>query len=177
MESNGKSIDRQGNYAELATSPIVWGGSGTNGQHSFYQLIHQGTTKIPCIFMAPTIPLNPFDDHHKILFSNFLAQTEALMNGKSDEEVLKDLEKQKISNDVIEKLRSTDLDDEEMLKDYCIGTTRKVYFVKDWTDLHQFLRSIKYYHSGKVVMNFRIGRYRLSSVDNTWRFFLLRGVR
>ena len=104
MESNGKSIDRQGYYAELNTAPIVWGEPGTNGQHSFYQLIHQGTTKVPCIFMAPAIPLNPLDEHHKVLFSNFLAQSEALMKGKSDEEVLEELHRQKLSKDTIEKL-------------------------------------------------------------------------
>jgi len=104
MESNGKSIDRQGYYTELTTSPIVWGEPGTNGQHSFYQLIHQGTTKMPCIFMAPAIPLNDLDDHHKVLFSNFLAQSEALMKGKTDEEVLDELQRQKLPKETIEKL-------------------------------------------------------------------------
>jgi glucose-6-phosphate isomerase len=88
----------------LATSPIVWGEPGTNGQHSFYQLIHQGTTKIPCIFMAPAIPLNDLDEHHKVLFSNFLAQSEALMKGKTDEEVLSEMQRQKLSKETIEKL-------------------------------------------------------------------------
>jgi len=104
MESNGKSIDREGYYAELTTAPIVWGEPGTNGQHSFYQLIHQGTTKIPCIFMAPAIPLNDLDEHHKVLFSNFLAQSEALMKGKTDEDVLKELQRQKLPKEIIEKL-------------------------------------------------------------------------
>jgi len=104
MESNGKSIDRQGYFTELNTSPIVWGEPGTNGQHSFYQLIHQGTTKIPCIFMAPAISLNNLDDHHKVLFSNFLAQSEALMKGKTDEEVLIELQQQKLPKERIEKL-------------------------------------------------------------------------
>jgi glucose-6-phosphate isomerase len=104
MESNGKSIDRQGYYAELTTAPIVWGEPGTNGQHSFYQLIHQGTTKVPCIFMAPAIPLNPWDEHHKVLFSNFLAQSQALMKGKTDEEALSELQHQKLPKETIEKL-------------------------------------------------------------------------
>ena len=104
MESNGKSIDRQGYYAELTTAPIIWGEPGTNGQHSFYQLIHQGTTKIPCVFMAPAVPLNDLDNHHKMLFSNFLAQSEALMKGKTDEEVLDELQHQKLPKETIEKL-------------------------------------------------------------------------
>jgi glucose-6-phosphate isomerase len=104
MESNGKSIDRQGYYAELSTSPVVWGEPGTNGQHSFYQLIHQGTNKIPCIFMAPAIPLNDWDEHHKILISNFLAQTEALMNGKSEEVVLEELKNQNLTKEAITKI-------------------------------------------------------------------------
>ena len=104
MESNGKTIDRQGYFTELTTSPIVWGEPGTNGQHSFYQLIHQGTTKIPCIFMTAAIPLNDLDEHHKVLFSNFLAQSEALMKGKTDEEVLNELQRQKLPKETIEKL-------------------------------------------------------------------------
>jgi len=104
MESNGKSVDRQGYYAELNTAPILWGEPGTNGQHSFYQLIHQGTTKVPCIFMAPAIPLNPLDEHHKVLFSNFLAQSEALMKGKSDEDALEEMQRQKLPKATIEKL-------------------------------------------------------------------------
>jgi glucose-6-phosphate isomerase len=104
MESNGKTIDRQGCYAELATSPIVWGEPGTNGQHSFYQLIHQGTTKIPCIFMASASPLNDLDNHHKVLFSNFLAQSEALMKGKTDEAVLSELIHQKLPKETVDKL-------------------------------------------------------------------------
>ncbi len=81
MESNGKYIDRNGDKVTYATGPVIWGEPGTNGQHAFYQLIHQGTQLIPCDFIAPAISHNPVGDHHKILLSNFFAQTEALMNG------------------------------------------------------------------------------------------------
>lgn len=87
MESNGKSIDRNGEEVEYQTGPIIWGEPGTNGQHAFYQLIHQGTALIPCDFIAPAQSHNPIGDHHVKLLSNFFAQTEALMNGKSEEEV------------------------------------------------------------------------------------------
>ena len=83
MESNGKYIDRSGNKVSYRTGPIIWGEPGTNGQHAFYQLIHQGTAMIPCDFIAPSISHNPIGDHHHKLLSNFFAQTEALMNGKS----------------------------------------------------------------------------------------------
>jgi glucose-6-phosphate isomerase len=88
MESNGKSVDRNGRAVTYATGPVVWGEPGTNGQHAFYQLIHQGTTLIPCDFIAPAISHNPIGDHHQKLLSNFFAQTEALMNGKSRKELL-----------------------------------------------------------------------------------------
>ncbi len=91
MESNGKSIDRNGEKVNYQTGPIIWGEPGTNGQHAFYQLIHQGTKLIPCDFIAPAISQNPIGDHHEILLSNFFAQTEALMNGKSRKEVEKEL--------------------------------------------------------------------------------------
>jgi glucose-6-phosphate isomerase len=91
MESNGKSVDRNGEAVEYATGPIVWGEPGTNGQHAFYQLIHQGTSIIPCDFIAPAISHNPIGDHHVKLLSNFFAQTEALMNGKTEEEVENEL--------------------------------------------------------------------------------------
>ncbi len=81
MESNGKSVDRNGNSVTYATGPVIWGEPGTNGQHAFYQLIHQGTVMIPCDFIAPAISHNPTGDHHTKLLSNFFAQTEALMNG------------------------------------------------------------------------------------------------
>jgi glucose-6-phosphate isomerase len=87
MESNGKQIDRSGKEVNYATGPIIWGEPGTNGQHSFYQLIHQGTHLIPCDFIAPAISHNPSGDHHEKLMSNFFAQTEALMNGKTKEEL------------------------------------------------------------------------------------------
>ncbi|HSK11891.1 MAG TPA: glucose-6-phosphate isomerase [Phnomibacter sp.] len=86
MESNGKSVDRNGVRVNYTTGPIIWGEPGTNGQHAFYQLIHQGTQIIPCDFIAPAISHNPIGDHHKKLLSNFFAQTEALMNGKTEEE-------------------------------------------------------------------------------------------
>lgn len=91
MESNGKSVDRQGNEVTYQTGPIIWGEPGTNGQHAFYQLIHQGTKLIPCDFIIPAISHNPVGEHHLILLSNFFAQTEALMKGKTREEVLKEL--------------------------------------------------------------------------------------
>lgn len=88
MESNGKYVSRNGDKVNYSTGPIIWGEPGTNGQHSFYQLIHQGTHLIPCDFIAPAISHNPLGDHHEKLLSNFFAQTEALMNGKSKEEVM-----------------------------------------------------------------------------------------
>ena len=91
MESNGKSIDRSGRPVAYETGPIIWGEPGTNGQHAFYQLIHQGTRLIPADFLAPAISHNPIGEHHEILLSNFFAQTEALMAGKGKEEVLADL--------------------------------------------------------------------------------------
>jgi glucose-6-phosphate isomerase len=87
MESNGKYVDRNGNKVAYQTGPIIWGEPGTNGQHAFYQLIHQGTRTIPCDFIAPALSHNPTGDHHIKLLSNFFAQTEALMNGKTAEEV------------------------------------------------------------------------------------------
>ena len=93
MESNGKHIDRNGKAVDYETGPIIWGEPGTNGQHAFYQLIHQGTRLIPCDFIATAQSLNPLGNHHPILLSNFFAQTEALMNGKSEEEVVRELRK------------------------------------------------------------------------------------
>lgn len=93
MESNGKNVDRNGNAVEYETGPVIWGEPGTNGQHAFYQLIHQGRRLIPCDFIAPAQSLNPMGEHHPILLSNFFAQTEALMNGKSEEEVTAELVK------------------------------------------------------------------------------------
>ncbi|MFJ5339563.1 glucose-6-phosphate isomerase [Pectobacterium sp. CHL-2024] len=87
MESNGKSADRNGNPVDYQTGPIIWGEPGTNGQHAFYQLIHQGTKLVPCDFIAPAVSHNPLSDHHSKLLSNFFAQTEALAFGKSREVV------------------------------------------------------------------------------------------
>ncbi|MGF1548892.1 MAG: glucose-6-phosphate isomerase [Thiotrichales bacterium] len=83
MESNGKSVDRQGRAVDYHTGPVIWGQPGTNGQHAFYQLIHQGTRLIPCDFLAPIESHNPIGEHHRILLSNFFAQTEALMRGRT----------------------------------------------------------------------------------------------
>lgn len=91
MESNGKSVDRNGNILNYASGPVIWGEPGTNGQHAFYQLIHQGTLMIPCDFIAPAISHNPLGDHHEKLLTNFFAQTEALMNGKTAEEASAEL--------------------------------------------------------------------------------------
>jgi glucose-6-phosphate isomerase len=104
MESNGKFVDRNGEEVDYATSPIVWGEPGTNGQHSFYQLIHQGTSLIPSTFMAAAKPLNEMEDHHRKLLSNFFAQTEAMMNGKSSAEAEEELRAQGKSDAEIEKL-------------------------------------------------------------------------
>jgi glucose-6-phosphate isomerase len=87
MESNGKSVDRNGKKVTYQTGPILWGEPGTNGQHAFYQLIHQGTKMIPCDFMAPAISHNPIGDHHPKLLANFFAQTGALMMGKTAAQV------------------------------------------------------------------------------------------
>lgn len=87
MESNGKSVDIQGNSVDYQTGPIIWGQTGTNGQHAFYQLIHQGTKLIPCDFLVPATSYHDLPDHHNMLISNFLAQPQALMQGKSAEQV------------------------------------------------------------------------------------------
>jgi glucose-6-phosphate isomerase len=102
MESNGKSTDRAGNDVNYQTGPIIWGEPGTNGQHAFYQLIHQGTKLIPCDFIAPAISHNPEGEHHNMLMSNYFAQTEALMNGKTKEEVIAELVKAGKSQEEIE---------------------------------------------------------------------------
>ena len=104
MESNGKYIDRNGNRVDYETGPIIWGEPGTNGQHAFYQLIHQGTKLIPCDFIAPAISHNPLGKHHQMLLSNFFAQTEALMNGKSESEVVAELQKAGKSESEIKEL-------------------------------------------------------------------------
>lgn len=104
MESNGKSVNRNGKKVNYATGPIIWGEPGTNGQHAFYQLIHQGTPLIPCDFIAPAQSHNPTGDHHEKLLSNFFAQTEALMNGKTPAEVKAELKKSGLDNAAINKL-------------------------------------------------------------------------
>lgn len=104
MESNGKYVDRDGHEVAYETGPVIWGEPGTNGQHAFYQLIHQGTKLVPCDFLAPAISQNPIGDHHDKLLSNFFAQTEALMNGKTHSEVVEDLEKEGKNQKQIEEL-------------------------------------------------------------------------
>jgi glucose-6-phosphate isomerase len=91
MESNGKCVDREGRHVSYQTGPVIWGEPGTNGQHAFYQLIHQGTKLIPCDFIAPAVSHNAVGEHHRILLSNFFAQTEALMKGKTADEVKREL--------------------------------------------------------------------------------------
>jgi glucose-6-phosphate isomerase len=92
MESNGKRVDRNRETLDYASGPVIWGEPGTNGQHAFYQLIHQGTVMIPCDFIAPAVSHNPVGDHHLKLMTNFFAQTEALMNGKTAEEAAAELQ-------------------------------------------------------------------------------------
>ena len=104
MESNGKSVDRNGNRVNYATGPVIWGEPGTNGQHAFYQLIHQGTQLIPADFIAPAITHNPIGNHHTLLMSNFFAQTEALMNGKTKEVVEAELIKAGLNQAELAKL-------------------------------------------------------------------------
>jgi glucose-6-phosphate isomerase len=97
MESNGKRVDRQGHVIDdYATGPVVWGEPGTNGQHAFYQLIHQGTRLVPADFIAPVHTHNPLGDHHLVLLANYFAQTEALMRGKTEDEARAELEAQKL---------------------------------------------------------------------------------
>ncbi|UCD79729.1 MAG: glucose-6-phosphate isomerase [Desulfobacterales bacterium] len=104
MESNGKSTSRTGERVEHQTGPVIWGEPGTNGQHAFYQLIHQGTKLIPADFLAPAVSHNPIGAHHNILLSNFFAQTEALLNGKTREEVVAELKRAGKRDDEIRKL-------------------------------------------------------------------------
>jgi glucose-6-phosphate isomerase len=106
MESNGKSVTKDGLWVAYQTGPIIWGQPGTNGQHAFYQLIHQGTKLIPCDFLAPAQSFNPLGKHHPILLSNFFAQTEALAMGKTPDEVRAELVKQGVAPDKLELLVS-----------------------------------------------------------------------
>ena len=104
MESNGKGTTRDGEPADYQTGPVIWGEPGTNGQHAFYQLIHQGTKLVPCDFLAPVETHNPVGEHHPVLLSNFFAQTEALMRGKTEREVRAELEAAGLSGEALERL-------------------------------------------------------------------------
>ena len=104
MESNGKYVTRNGKRVDYTTGPVLFGEPGTNGQHSFYQLIHQSTRLVPCDFIAPAQSHNPTGEHHAILLSNFFAQTEALMRGKTEAEVRRELESQGLSGEPLEAL-------------------------------------------------------------------------
>jgi len=104
MESNGKSVDRGGGWVDYSTGPIIWGEPGTNGQHAFYQLLHQGTKLVPCDFLAPARSLNPLGEHHVLLLSNFFAQTEALMKGKTGAEVRRELAGSGVTGQALEVL-------------------------------------------------------------------------
>jgi glucose-6-phosphate isomerase len=104
MESNGKYVGRSGRETVCQTGPVIWGEPGTNGQHAFYQLIHQGTRMVPCDFIAPAQSHNPSGEHHNILLSNFFAQTEALMKGKAEEEVVNELRSAGKSDDEIKRI-------------------------------------------------------------------------
>jgi len=104
MESNGKRVTRAGKPVTVSTGPIIWGEPGTNGQHAFYQLIHQGTKLIPCDFIAPVFTHNEIGDHHTLLLSNFFAQTEALMKGKSETVVKEELSAKGMSAEEVEHL-------------------------------------------------------------------------
>jgi len=102
MESNGKSVTREGEWVDYSTGPVIWGQPGTNGQHAFYQLIHQGTGLIPCDFLAAVQSQNPLGEHQPILLSNFLAQTEALMKGKTPDEARAELAGSGLSGEQLE---------------------------------------------------------------------------
>jgi glucose-6-phosphate isomerase len=104
MESNGKGVTRDSEPVDTVTGPVIWGEPGTNGQHAFYQLIHQGTQWIPADFLAPIETQNPLGEHHLILLSNFFAQTEALMRGKTADEVRQELEKDGLTGEALERL-------------------------------------------------------------------------
>ncbi len=104
MESNGKGVNRDGEPVEYSTGPVIWGEPGTNGQHAFYQLIHQGTKLITADFLAPIESHNPIDDHHAILLSNFFAQTEALMRGKRSSEARAELRAAGVEGEALDRL-------------------------------------------------------------------------
>jgi glucose-6-phosphate isomerase len=105
MESNGKRVDRAGHViTDYSTGPVIWGEPGTNGQHAFYQLIHQGTRLIPCDFIAPVETHNPLGHHHEILLANYFAQTEALMKGKTPDEARAELASQNLPKEKLDEL-------------------------------------------------------------------------
>jgi glucose-6-phosphate isomerase len=104
MESNGKRVTRDGHPVDYATCPVIWGEPGTNGQHAFYQLLHQGTPLIPADFIAPIRTHNAIGRHHELLVANFIAQTEALMRGKTADEARAELLAQKLSAAEVEQL-------------------------------------------------------------------------
>jgi glucose-6-phosphate isomerase len=104
MESNGKGVTRNGQRVDYSTGPIIWGEPGTNGQHAFFQLLHQGTKLIPVDFLAPAQSQNPVGEHHAILLSNFFAQTEALMKGKTEDEARAELQKSGLHGSELEEL-------------------------------------------------------------------------
>jgi glucose-6-phosphate isomerase len=104
MESNGKRVSRTGERVDYSTGPIIWGEPGTNGQHAFYQLIHQGTKLIPCDFIASVETHNPIGEHHAVLLSNFFAQTEALMRGKTESEARAELLASGLNGNELEQL-------------------------------------------------------------------------
>ncbi|MDA0262280.1 MAG: glucose-6-phosphate isomerase, partial [Proteobacteria bacterium] len=104
MESSGKSVSREGDVLSVNTAPVVFGEPGSTGQHAFYQLLHQGTQIVSADFIAPAISHNPTGDHHKILISNFLAQPEALMNGRTDTEAREALEAAGLAGESLENL-------------------------------------------------------------------------
>jgi glucose-6-phosphate isomerase len=104
MESNGKRVTHEGTVVDYATCPVIWGEPGTNGQHAFYQLLHQGTPLVPADFIAPVRTHNPMGSHHELLLANFIAQTEALMRGKTEDEVRAELFAQGLREEVLERL-------------------------------------------------------------------------
>ncbi len=104
MESNGKHLQKDGTKIDTSTGPIIWGEPGTDGQHAFYQLIHQGTKKVPADFLAPVNTHNKIGEHHTLLLANFFAQTEALMNGKTEEQVIEELKESGFDEGQIKKI-------------------------------------------------------------------------
>ena len=105
MESNGKSVSRNGDFIrDYTTGPVLWGEPGTNGQHAFFQLLHQGTRLVPADFLAPMETHNPLGNHHTLLLANCFAQTEALMRGKTESEARAELIAQRLSDEALERL-------------------------------------------------------------------------